>query len=300
MALTDPIITNIDEWLKENSQYFLPPVCNKMMHMDGQIKSFFVGGPNQRKDYHIEEGEELFYMLKGDMCLKIIEKGKFKDVTIKEGEIFLLPACIAHSPQREAGTIGLVIERERAGEELDGLRYFMAEDGKPILDSLYEEWFHCEDLGQQLGPVIKRFFASEQFKTGKPIPGTIPENPPIKLNFSISIPDPFNLHDWIENNREKINLKGFLKLFTDLDNYKYQFQVFVYGKGENTGKSDVAETFIWQLEGTSTITTNSKDYTLNTGHNMLIRVGQEYTARRSEGSVALICYQDPTLKQKVI
>jgi len=28
-------------------------------HNDGQIKSFFVGGPNQRKDYHIEEGEEV-------------------------------------------------------------------------------------------------------------------------------------------------------------------------------------------------------------------------------------------------
>ena len=29
-------------------------------HNDGQIKSFFVGGPNQRKDYHIEEGEEVW------------------------------------------------------------------------------------------------------------------------------------------------------------------------------------------------------------------------------------------------
>ena len=28
-------------------------------HNDGQVKSFFVGGPNQRKDYHIEEGEEV-------------------------------------------------------------------------------------------------------------------------------------------------------------------------------------------------------------------------------------------------
>jgi len=35
-------------------------------------------------------------------------------------------------------------------------RYFIEVDGKPTLDSLYEEWFHCEDLGSQLGPIIKR------------------------------------------------------------------------------------------------------------------------------------------------
>lgn len=33
---------------------------------------------------------------------------------------------------------------------------------------LYEEWFHCEDLGVQLVPVIKRFFASDAYKSGVP------------------------------------------------------------------------------------------------------------------------------------
>ena len=28
-------------------------------HGAGQLKIMFVGGPNQRKDYHIEEGEEV-------------------------------------------------------------------------------------------------------------------------------------------------------------------------------------------------------------------------------------------------
>ena len=60
--------------------------------------------------------------------------------------------------------MGLVIERERLLSETDGLRYFV-QDGST--DSLYERWFYCDDLGSQLGPVIKAFFASEQFKTGK-------------------------------------------------------------------------------------------------------------------------------------
>ena len=61
---------------------------------------FYVGGPNQRKDYHLEEGEELFFMRKGDMCLKVLQNNQFKDIHIREGEVFLLPGRIPHSPQR--------------------------------------------------------------------------------------------------------------------------------------------------------------------------------------------------------
>merc|ERR1712218_473159 len=96
MAALEPVYYNVPKWIENNEQYFLPPVCNKMMH-NTQLKVFYVGGPNQRKDYHLEEGEELFFMRKGDMCLKILEQNKFKDVEIKEGQVFLLPGKIQHS-----------------------------------------------------------------------------------------------------------------------------------------------------------------------------------------------------------
>ncbi|KAJ7416883.1 hypothetical protein BTVI_34404 [Pitangus sulphuratus] len=80
------LLVNVNKWIEENKTAFLPPVCNKLMHRY-QLNVMFVGGPNERKDYHIEEGEELFYQVQGDMCLKIIENGKQKNVVIREGEV---------------------------------------------------------------------------------------------------------------------------------------------------------------------------------------------------------------------
>ena len=50
-----------------------------------------MGGPNQRADFHLEEGEELFYMRKGAMTLPILTEGAIRTVNIKEGDVFLLP-----------------------------------------------------------------------------------------------------------------------------------------------------------------------------------------------------------------
>jgi len=52
---------HIHQWIENNRNQFHPPVCNKLMYKDGQMKVMFVGGPNQRADYHIEEGEEIFF-----------------------------------------------------------------------------------------------------------------------------------------------------------------------------------------------------------------------------------------------
>ncbi|XP_017525297.3 3-hydroxyanthranilate 3,4-dioxygenase isoform X3 [Manis javanica] len=185
---------SVKTWVRENRGSFLPPVCNKLLHQE-QLKVMFVGGPNIRKDYHIEEGEEVFYQLEGDMVLQVLERGKHRDVTIRQGEIFLLPAGVPHSPQRFANTVGVVIERRRLKTELDGLRYrglcggrearsrapwmdprehFVATERYYIGDTadvLFEKWFYCEDLGTQLAPIIQEFFSSEQHRTGKPIPG---------------------------------------------------------------------------------------------------------------------------------
>ena len=32
MAALEPVYHNVPKWIENNEQYFLPPVCNKMMH----------------------------------------------------------------------------------------------------------------------------------------------------------------------------------------------------------------------------------------------------------------------------
>merc|ERR1712156_255312 len=246
MTALEPVYYNVQKWIENNEQYFLPPVCNKMMH-NTQLKVFYVGGPNQRKDYHLEEGEELFFMRKGDMCLKILEQNKFKDVEIKEGQVFLLPGKIPHSPQRNDKTVGLVIERERLLTETDGLRYFV-EDGST--NSLFERWFYCDDLGTQLGPVIREFFASKQFKTGKPIPDDMPKHIPWTPNSSRKVEEPFDLMAWVDRHADDLKQTGSVPLF---DPSLYQSDVYVHGSGDQgmrfKAKSEHSETIFWVLRG---------------------------------------------------
>ncbi len=129
------------DWAKEHEQCFAPPICNKLMHK-GQISVMFVGGPNSRKDFHVEEGGELFLQLRGAMELPTVQQGARKVVRIPQGHLFVLPRRIPHSPQRpEAGSLGLVIERCREVGELDCLRWYT--DFERCDEVLYERYFRC-------------------------------------------------------------------------------------------------------------------------------------------------------------
>ena len=79
----------LKKWIDENREFLKPPVCNKVVYEDTEFIIMIVGGPNSRKDYHVDEGEEFFYQLEGDMVLRIMEDNKPKDIRISEGEIFV-------------------------------------------------------------------------------------------------------------------------------------------------------------------------------------------------------------------
>ena len=155
---------NFKKWIDDHREVLKPPVGNKMVWRDREFIIMVVGGPNARQDFHINGGEEFFYQVEGDMVLKIInEKGDFEDVPINEGEIFLLPAKIPHSPQRAANTVGLVVERKRWPEELDGLMWFC----QKCRHKLYEKTFHLADIEGQLKFEIDKYYSDTKNYTCK-------------------------------------------------------------------------------------------------------------------------------------
>uniref|UniRef100_A0A3B1IG62 3-hydroxyanthranilate 3,4-dioxygenase n=2 Tax=Astyanax mexicanus TaxID=7994 RepID=A0A3B1IG62_ASTMX len=278
---------NVDQWIAENEKSFLPPVCNKLMFFY-QLNIMYVGGPNIRKDYHIEEGEELFYQIRGDMVLKVIENGKHKDVHIREGEMFLLPARIPHSPQRQANTVGLVVERRRLRSETDCLRYYVDNS----TDILFERWFYCENLGTQLVPVIKEFMASKQHKTGKPDPDDPIKPAPFSLN-TIEVMTPFCFQDWLE--KQKPTLANGQPV--DMFGAEFETETFLYGPGKSEPSKRATDVWIWQLEGSSSVTMNGREYNLSAGDCLLILEQTEYTWNRPTDCVALYVAQDPERKR---
>lgn len=162
MALLPPI--NFRRWIEEHRHLLKPPVGNAVMYKDNaDFIIMVVGGPNSRKDYHYDEGEEFFYQIEGDITLKVIENGKPRDIVIREGEFFLLPPRVPHSPQRPPNTVGLVIERKRRPDELDGFMWFCEQCG----NKLYEEFLHVSDIVEQLPRVFERFYGSLELRTCK-------------------------------------------------------------------------------------------------------------------------------------
>lgn len=162
MALSKPI--NFKAWIDEHRDILKPPVGNQVVYKNNDdFIVMVVGGPNGRKDYHYNETEEFYHMIEGDMVLKVIDEGKPVDIPIKEGEIFLLPPKVPHSPQRPAGSIGLVMELHRKPGEKDGLMWFC----ENCNHKLYDEYFEMTDIVAQLPPVMERFYSSEEHRSCK-------------------------------------------------------------------------------------------------------------------------------------
>lgn len=158
-SITPPL--NFAKWIDEHRHLLKPPVGNQVVYKDTEFTVMVVGGPNTRKDYHVDEGEEFFYQLEGDMVLKVIDDGAHYDVPISEGEILLLPPHVRHSPQRpQAGSIGLVVEPKRADGAKDAFEWYC---------------FHCKSrvhrvevtltsIVRDLPPLFERFYGDEKLR----------------------------------------------------------------------------------------------------------------------------------------
>ena len=159
MPIVPPI--NFKSWIEENRDLLKPPVGNKVVYEDGDFMIMVVGGPNSRKDYHVDPVEEFFYQLEGDMLLKIMDGGKRVDVPIKEGEIFLLPKNVPHSPQRIENTVGLVVEYQREEGALDAFQWYCDECD----EMLHEVTLDLENIVTQLPPLFDAYWKNMDART---------------------------------------------------------------------------------------------------------------------------------------
>jgi 3-hydroxyanthranilate 3,4-dioxygenase len=165
---------NFKKWIDENRHLLKPPVNNKVVYKDADFIVMVVGGPNSRKDYHYNEGEEFFYQLEGDISVQIQENGKAVEIPVKQGDIFLLPAKVPHNPKRPANTIGMVVEYKKKNGEKDGLMWFC----ENCNEKLYDVYFTLTDITSQFQLEFKKFYGSKELRTCKKC-GTVMEPPPV-------------------------------------------------------------------------------------------------------------------------
>ncbi len=147
--MESPHAFNFREWIEANRAQLKPPVGNKRVFQDGDFIIMVVGGPNARKDFHVDPGEEFFYQLEGDMVLKTMQEGRAVDLPIRAGEILLLPAerAALAAALRQLGRPG----RSSGGAapaSVDGLQWYCESCGK----LLYEEFFALTDIETQFPP----------------------------------------------------------------------------------------------------------------------------------------------------
>ena len=117
---------NLGVWIRDHRDELTPPVANRQIWRDADMIVMIVGGGNERNDFHDDPREEFFHQIQGDMDLVIwSEEGTEPfHMPIREGDVYLLPPSVRHSPQRpDPDSIGLVVEYQRPIGERDGFEW---------------------------------------------------------------------------------------------------------------------------------------------------------------------------------
>jgi 3-hydroxyanthranilate 3,4-dioxygenase len=167
---------NIHEWVEANRDLLKPPVSNRMLFDDksGMIIQI-IGGGNERVDFHDDPAQEFFFQLKGNMILKVQDGTTTRSIAIREGDVFLLPPHVPHSPQRpDPSSVGLVVEGKREPGMLDGFEWYCFECGHKVA----RVEIRLKDIVADLPPLFEQFYSDAERRTcgncGSVHPGKTP------------------------------------------------------------------------------------------------------------------------------
>ncbi|MEU8247683.1 3-hydroxyanthranilate 3,4-dioxygenase [Nonomuraea sp. NPDC048916] len=151
------------KWIDEHAHLLKPPVGNKLVFEGASdFIVMVVGGPNARTDFHVDPYEELFYQVRGNMHVNVMTEDGPDTVHIREGQMWLLPPGLPHSPQRpEAGSVGLVVERIRPEGELERFQWYCLDCAALV----HEVELQVRDIVKDLPPVFEAFYADTAART---------------------------------------------------------------------------------------------------------------------------------------
>jgi 3-hydroxyanthranilate 3,4-dioxygenase len=153
---------NFGQWITDNAPSFKPPVNNKALFTGKDFIVMVVGGPNQRTDFHVDPYEEWFHQIRGNMHIDVVTEEGPRTIHVREGETWLLPGSVPHSPQRpEEGSIGLVVERVREEGTLEKFQWYCQQCGGLV----HEVELQVRDIVADLPPVFAAFYADEEART---------------------------------------------------------------------------------------------------------------------------------------
>jgi 3-hydroxyanthranilate 3,4-dioxygenase len=175
MSATPLSTFHLKKWVQENQHLFNPPfTTNRVLIHDHEFIVMILHGPNTRLDFHVEPGEEFFYQIHGNIELHLRPEHEPRQIVeIREGEVFLCPGGLPHSPRRGADTWGLVIERKRKAGENERFVWFCEKCDNEVLDVTVTQG----DIAGQVKSVYNQFNSDTAIRTCKSCGYIFPETP---------------------------------------------------------------------------------------------------------------------------
>jgi 3-hydroxyanthranilate 3,4-dioxygenase len=92
------------------------------------------------------------------MMLKVVDDSQFRNIIVREGDMFLLPGNTPHKPIRFANTVGIVLEQRRPADSLDIICWYCQSCGEVV----HEASFYCTDIGSQIKAATENFMSSTE------------------------------------------------------------------------------------------------------------------------------------------
>ena len=151
---------NLQDWINENRSNWGQ---RRVIWQNSDFIAFVTRGPNRRKDYHINPGDEIFYQIEGELNLHYLKDNQHELAVLKAGDIFLLPKNLPHSPRRADGSWTYVVERVRSKEEVDRFIWPCEKCG----NKLYETEVRFDDPGDAVNMATESLRANANLATCK-------------------------------------------------------------------------------------------------------------------------------------